>query len=110
MTTEDSENSKKVEQLIGSKEKSKQGTMNMKENPVPWIGAMGTIGMFVLGTVLTWALGVQKDVLAQDARLRVLEVAHQELRNDVKEIKDNVLFMRFNQPAATTANSSGRNK
>lgn len=91
-----------------------KSSMSIKDNPIPWLGAIGTIATFAVTTSFNWALGIQEKVLSHDSRLKVLEAAHLELRSDIREIKDNVMFIRFgampvNQGGATTINgSSGR--
>lgn len=67
----------------------------LKSSPIPWLGAVSTVATLALTTAFTWALGIQEKYMAIEARLRVVETIHAEIKIDLKEIKDNILFMRI---------------
>lgn len=76
-------------------QKPKRRPMSLRDNPVPWLGAIGTIATFAVTTSFNWALGVQEKMLTHEARLRSLEEISKDLKDDIKDIKTNVLFLRF---------------
>ena len=76
-------------------QKPKRRPMSLRDNPVPWLGAIGTIATFAVTTSFNWALGVQEKMSHQEARLRSLEEISKDLKDDIKDIKTNVLFLRF---------------
>ena len=76
-------------------QKPKRRPMSLRDNPIPWLGAIGTIATFAVTTSFNWALGVQEKILTHEARLRSVEEAAKDIKDDLKDIKTNVLFLRF---------------
>ena len=76
-------------------QKPKRRPMSLRDNPIPWLGAIGTIATFAVTTSFNWALGVQEKILTHEARLRLVEEAAKDIKDDLKDIKTNVLFLRF---------------
>ena len=76
-------------------QKPKRRPMSLRDNPIPWLGAIGTIATFAVTTSFNWALGVQEKMLTHEARLAVMEENSKGIKKDLEDIKTNVLFLRF---------------
>ena len=84
-----------TEENISRREKKQPGIFS---NPVPWIGAIASISVFAITASFNWALSVQEKLVEQDSRIKTLELAYLEFKSDVREIKENVIYLRLNAP------------
>ena len=84
-----------TEENISRREKKPQGLFS---NPVPWVGAIASISVFAITASFNWALSVQEKLVEQDSRIKTLELAYLEFKSDVREIKENVIYLRLNAP------------
>ena len=84
-----------TEENISRREKKPQGLFS---NPVPWIGAIASISVFAITTTFNWAMNVQEKLVEQGSRIKTLELAYLEFKSDVREIKENVIYLRLNAP------------
>jgi hypothetical protein len=82
-----------TEENISRREKKPQGLFS---NPVPWVGAIASISVFAITASFNWALSVQEKLVDQDSRIKALELSYLEFKSDIKDIKENVIFLRVN--------------
>lgn len=83
-----------TEETVNPRQKTKTGTLT--SNPVPWIGALATMSVFAITTTFNWAMNVQEKLIDQGSRIKALELSYLEFKSDVKDIKENVIFLRVN--------------
>jgi len=94
-----------TEENISRREKKPQGLFS---NPVPWVGAIASISVFAITASFNWALSVQEKLVEQDSRIKTLELAYLEFKSDVREIKENVIYLRLNAPPKLGAERMAR--
>jgi len=94
-----------TEENISRREKKPQGLFS---NPVPWVGAIASTSVFAITASFNWALSVQEKLVDQDSRIKTLELAYLEFKSDVREIKENVIYLRLNAPPKPGAERMAR--